>query len=94
MAWSGITTRKLGLVEPSGSIDISLEAVPHDTGLQVCITFGVRVSQLAKDKFPFFLQSISGVRVTDSLLKRTYEFDDQCPVFVSDDLEFLDALSL
>ena len=35
MAWSGITTRKLGLVEPSGSVDISLEAVPHDTGLQV-----------------------------------------------------------
>jgi len=72
MAWSGITTRKLGLVEPSGSVDISLEAVPHDTGLQ----------------------SISGIRVTDSLLKRTYEFDDQCPVFVCDDQEFLDALSL
>ena len=35
MAWSGITTRKLGLVEPSGAVDISLEAVPHDTGLQV-----------------------------------------------------------
>ena len=35
MSWSGITTRKLGLVEPSGSVDIALEAVPHDTGLQV-----------------------------------------------------------
>jgi hypothetical protein len=72
MAWSGKTTRKLGLVEPSGCLEVSLEAVPHETGLQI----------------------VSGVRITDSLLKRTYEFDDLSPVYVCDDEDFANAVSL
>ena len=51
---------RLGLVEPSGTLDVHLHVVPHDTGLQ----------------------AVSGVRITDSLLKRTYEFDDLCQVYV------------
>ena len=46
LIWTGITTRKLGLVEPLGSLDVTLDIVPHDTGLQVRGTewnFGERI---------------------------------------------------
>ena len=58
--WTGCISRKLGLIEPAGSIDIELECVPQDTALQV----------------------VSGVRLTDTSLKRTYNFDDFCHVYV------------
>ena len=58
--WTGCISRKLGLIEPAGSIDIELECVPQDTALQV----------------------VSGVRLIDTSLKRTYNFDDFCHVFV------------
>ena len=58
--WTGCTSRKLGLIEPAGSIDIELECVPQDTALQI----------------------VSGVRLTDTSLKRTYNFDDFCHVYV------------
>lgn len=61
--WTGSCSRKLGLVEPSGSIEVVLEAVPQNTALQ----------------------SISGIRITDSLLMRTYQFDDICHVYVVKD---------
>ena len=61
--WTGSVSRKLGLVEPSGTMDVILEAVPQDTGLQ----------------------SISGIRITDSLLMRKYQFDDICHVYVVKD---------
>ena len=41
--WSGTTTRKLGLVEPSGTLDLTVEAIPHDTGLQVLLNSCQRV---------------------------------------------------
>ena len=61
--WTGSCSRKLGLVEPSGTIDIVLEAVPQSTALQ----------------------SISGIRLKDSLLMRSYQFDDICHVYVVKD---------
>lgn len=61
--WSGSCSRKLGLVEPSGSMDVVLEAVPQSTSLQ----------------------SVSGIRITDSLLMRTYQFDDICHIYVVKD---------
>ena len=61
--WTGSCSRKLGLVEPSGSLDIVLEAVPQNTSLQ----------------------SVSGIRITDSLLMRTYQFDDICHIYVVKD---------
>lgn len=33
--WTGGVTKKLGLIEPAGSTEIVLEAVPMETGLQV-----------------------------------------------------------
>ena len=33
--WTGCISRKLGLIEPAGSIDIELECVPQDTAIQV-----------------------------------------------------------
>ncbi|XP_040568914.1 trafficking protein particle complex subunit 13 [Lepeophtheirus salmonis] len=38
------------------------------------------------------LQVISGIRITDNLLKRTYEFDDQNQVFVTSDLPIYEAI--
>lgn len=72
LAWSGITTRKLGLLEPGGNIEISIEIIPRDMGLQL----------------------ISGIRITDSLLKRNYEFDDVCQVFVCRDEEMVSTLGI
>ena len=60
MLWTGSTSRKLGLIEPSGSTEIVLECVPQDTALQI----------------------ISGVKLTDTSLKRTYDFDNICHVYV------------
>jgi len=61
--WTGSCSRKLGLVEPSGSMDVVLEAVPQCTSLL----------------------SVSGIRITDSLLMRTYQFDDICHIYVVKD---------
>ncbi|TRY74878.1 hypothetical protein TCAL_06396 [Tigriopus californicus] len=72
LAWSGITTRKLGLLEPGGNLEISIEIIPRDVGLQL----------------------ISGIRITDSLLKRNYEFDDVCQVFVCRDEEMISTLGI
>ncbi len=35
LTWSGTTSTKLGLVEPGGSVQICVDVVPHETGLQV-----------------------------------------------------------
>jgi len=40
------------------------------------------------------LQVISGVRVTDALSKRTYDFDDLCQVFVCEDEELAKVITL
>merc|ERR1712223_336242 len=63
--WTGSTSRKLGLIEPSGSPEIVLECVPQDTALQI----------------------ISGVKLTDTSLKRTYDFDNICHVYVKPKLD-------
>ena len=65
MLWTGSTSRKLGLIEPSGSTEIVLECVPQDTALQI----------------------ISGVKLTDTSLKRTYDFDNICHVYVKPKLD-------
>ena len=65
MVWSGSISRKLGLIEPAGSLQINLECIPFDTSLQV----------------------VSGVRLTDTSLKRTYNFDDFCHVYVTPELD-------
>eukprot|EP00095_Tigriopus_kingsejongensis_P005454 maker-scaffold224_size251237-snap-gene-1.50 protein:Tk05454 transcript:maker-scaffold224_size251237-snap-gene-1.50-mRNA-1 annotation:"hypothetical protein L798_11742" len=72
LTWSGITTRKLGLLEPGGHMAISIEMIPRDIGLHL----------------------ISGIRITDSLLKRNYEFDDVCQVFVCRCEDLVSAFSL
>ena len=61
--WTGCVSKKLGLVEPSGSIEVVLEAVAQSPGLQ----------------------SLSGIRLIDSLLMRTYQFDDICHIYVVKD---------
>jgi len=65
MIWSGSISRKLGLIEPAGSLQINLECIPFDTSLQV----------------------VSGVRLIDTSLKRTYNFDDFCHVYVTPELD-------
>lgn len=64
MLWTGSTSRKLGLIEPAGTTEVTLEAVPQDTALQ----------------------TISGIRLTDTLLMRTYNFDDLCHIYVKPEL--------
>jgi len=71
MLWTGSTSRKLGLIEPSGSTEIMLECVPQDTALQI----------------------ISGVKLTDTSLKRTYDFDNICHVYVKPKMD-LDGTDL
>lgn len=65
--WTGCVSKKLGLVEPSGSIEVVLEAVAQSPGLQ----------------------SLSGIRLIDSLLMRTYQFDDICHIYVVKDKSML-----
>merc|ERR1712223_1843649 len=60
MLWTGPTSRKLGLIEPTGTTETTLECVPQDTALQI----------------------ISGVKLIDTSLKRTYDFDNICHVYV------------
>ena len=40
------------------------------------------------------LQVVSGVRITDSLLKRTYDFDDLCQVLVCEDDALIEGIGL
>lgn len=72
MLWTGPTSRKLGLIEPAGTIEIILECVPQDTALQ----------------------TISGVKLTDTSLKRTYDFDSICHVYVKPKLDSSNDLKL
>ena len=37
--WAGVTTRKLGLVEPSGNLNVNFQLVSHAEGLQVIKRF-------------------------------------------------------
>lgn len=60
LTWTGVTSRGLGLLEPGGATEVSLEVVLHRPGLH----------------------SLQGIACTDSLLKRTYNFNDGCQVFV------------
>jgi len=63
MLWSGVCSRKLGLIEPAGSTELELEVVAQATALQ----------------------PLSGVRITDTLLMRSYQFDELCFVYVAKD---------
>ncbi len=63
--WCGPTSRKLGLIEPAGSLELVLECVAQDVALQ----------------------TISGVKLVDTSLKRTYDFDSICHVYVKPKLD-------
>jgi len=63
LTWCGVTQRGLGLLEPGGNTEVTVELVVHKGGLH----------------------SIQGISCTDSLLKRTYTFNDQCQIFVVSD---------
>lgn len=70
ITWTGVTEKGLGLLEPGGQIQVNLEVVLHQTGLQ----------------------NLSGIQFTDTLLKRSYQFDDLSQVFVVDDSELYKCL--
>jgi len=63
LTWCGVTQRGLGLLEPGGNTEVTVELVVHKGGLH----------------------SIQGISCADSLLKRTYTFNDQCQIFVVSD---------
>jgi hypothetical protein len=35
MTWSGVTFRRLGLLEPGAGVHVAVEIIPNDVGLQV-----------------------------------------------------------
>jgi hypothetical protein len=43
LAWSGVSGRQMGKLEPGASIHLPLCMVPFAAGLQVCITAAVAV---------------------------------------------------
>jgi len=65
LTWTGITEAGLGLLEPGGTKQLTVECVIHSQGLT----------------------SISGINCTDTLLKRTYTFNDLCQVYIIQDEE-------
>ncbi len=71
LTWSGVTATRLGLLEPGGGADLSLELAAELSGLH----------------------SVSGVRLTDTLLKRTYDFDDLCQVFACHSKDMVEELT-
>jgi len=71
LTWCGVTQRGLGLLEPGGSTEVTVEVVMHKTGLH----------------------SIQGISCTDTLLKRTYTFNDQCQIFVVSDTGLYQSIS-
>ncbi|KAJ9578659.1 hypothetical protein L9F63_005149 [Diploptera punctata] len=61
LAWSGVSGKQMGKLEPGASIHLPLCMVPLSSGLK----------------------NISGIRLTDVFLKRTYDYDDIAQVFVT-----------
>lgn len=60
MFWYGITCKQLGQLEPNSSLNLELQLVFTQTGLQ----------------------SVSGIRITDTFLKRTYDYDDVAQILI------------
>ncbi|KAL4236616.1 Trafficking protein particle complex subunit 13 [Mactra antiquata] len=63
LLWSGLSGRKLGILQQNECMDLSLTLIATVPGLQ----------------------TISGLRLTDNILKRTYEHDEIAQVFVYND---------
>ncbi|XP_076383260.1 trafficking protein particle complex subunit 13 isoform X1 [Megalopta genalis] len=68
IAWCGISTTKIGTLKPGVSIDIPLCLIALHSGIIV--------------NFVIF-QTISGLKLEDIFLKRTYDYDDLAQIFVS-----------
>ena len=56
------------------------------------ISFGIFQADLEVVFHDTGLQTVSGVKLVDGLLQRTYEFNDQCQVYVVRDQEMYTAL--
>ncbi|GAB6022120.1 hypothetical protein CHUAL_006262 [Chamberlinius hualienensis] len=63
LSWNDVSGRAIGKLEPDEFLDVSLNLLPVQLGLQ----------------------SISGIRLTDTFLKRTYDYDDLAQIYVTDD---------
>uniref|UniRef100_G1KRQ8 Trafficking protein particle complex subunit 13 n=1 Tax=Anolis carolinensis TaxID=28377 RepID=G1KRQ8_ANOCA len=95
--WCGVSGRQLGKLHPTSSLHLTLTLLSSVQGLQVrapslrsrCVTFlliwmhiclRLKIRVILSLFFPF--QSVSGLRLTDTFLKRTYEYDDIAQVCV------------
>lgn len=90
--WCGTSGRKLGKLSPAVSLSLPLTLFSSVQGLQVR-DWGFRKRSVDWCSFFFFFfgvlmsaasffQSVSGLRLKDTFLKRTYEYDDIAQVCV------------
>lgn len=93
--WCGISGRQLGKLHPSSSLCLALTLLSSVQGLQVGPwqnrqSLGAGEPRVVCDSrifsklrpLCFSQQSVSGLRLTDTFLKRTYEYDDIAQVCV------------
>lgn len=83
--WCGISGRQLGKLSPAASLSLPLTLLSSVQGLQVSVQpffFCFFVCFFQHLPSARLFQSISGLRLTDTFLKRTYEYDDVAQVCV------------
>lgn len=81
--WCGVSGRQLGKLSPAAFLSLPLTLLSSVQGLQVRLGTGVGGAETAPSlTHRLFFQSISGLRLTDTFLKRTYEYDDIAQVCV------------
>ena len=88
LVWCGKSGRKLCKLSPSTATTVDVSLLPLAPGLHVrrCSVVQSTCSSYTYISFhvAFFFQTISGIRLTDSFLKRTYEHDDVTQIYVYD----------
>jgi len=81
IAWCGMSDTIIGTLKPGASMDTSLCLITLETGIIVSNLFigDINVS-LMND---IILQTISGLKLTDTFLKRVYDYEDLAQIFVN-----------
>lgn len=88
LAWSGISDKMIGALKPGEMTQIPLCLIPLESGLVVSILYKNTKKQKEKLSYEIhvifsFSQPVSGLKLTDTFLKRVYELDDLAQIFVN-----------
>lgn len=83
VAWCGMSDTTIGTLKPGASVDIPLCLITLDTGIIVSNLFTEKYIVGILTLNNVILQTVSGLKLTDTFLKRVYEYDDLAQIFVN-----------